>query len=316
VPRAKYFNEVPPAAQLMQEHAKSFDDNRYILIGGELLGRALAGQVGDPPTVPQSAFAMRDLLLHEAGTAYGLAAIDGFEPIRSGRQNLLIGTVFSNRADLVLDLAKVKAGGRIDQAANTEVLKKVTPEEKAADIVGRLPLLSMLNVTYLISLYPLTSSQLTMLGSFHIEKPPLDYYVYINRLVMPRVYFASKPTFLEGSDRDLFIAMMETKDFSKKTYIECADCEAPKVTTASVGVIHTENGLLEAITTSSTGGWLVYSESNLPGWIAKIDGIRVPIQTANYLFMGIQVPKGDHSIEFRYVGSFALLLDAIGFKRL
>ena len=53
------------------------------------------------------------------------------------------------------------------------------------------------------------------------------------------------------------------------------------------------------------------------GWIATIDGEQVPILRANYAFMGIQVPQGQHVIEFRYftpglkaglcIGAFGLI---------
>ncbi len=118
----------------------------------------------------------------------------------------------------------------------------------------------------------------------------------------------------QGNDRELFVTVLETPDFSKKTFIECVECEEAK-SGGSVAITHEESGVMQATTTSATGGWLIYSETHLPGWIAKVDGERASIRTANYLFQGIEVPAGEHAIEFRYIGSFALFLEKIGLKR-
>jgi hypothetical protein len=318
IPSSSYFDDTPPAARLMRKRSKGFDQNRFVLVGGELLGRSLSGRAGEPPTPQESILAVRDLLMNETGTAYGLAALDGYEPLRSLRQNLLITTVFATHLNRAVDLVAVKNGAPLDedQNQNSAIYKKITPEEKAVDVVEKLPLLSMMNVKYLISLYPLKSPELTLLAPLHIERPYLDYYVYENRSVMPRLYFANNPLFFTGTERALFIALLETKDFTKKTFIECAECVPSPLGKGVAHAVRTENGLLVASTTSTTGGWLVYSETSLPGWIAQVDGARVPIHTANFLFQAIFVPKGEHIIEFRYVGSFALFLEKYGIRKL
>ena len=47
-------------------------------------------------------------------------------------------------------------------------------------------------------------------------------------------------------------------------------------------------------------GWLVLAETWYPGWKARLDGSLVEIHRANYLFRGISVPEGRHTIEFFY----------------
>ncbi|MCX6646957.1 MAG: YfhO family protein [bacterium] len=48
------------------------------------------------------------------------------------------------------------------------------------------------------------------------------------------------------------------------------------------------------------GGFLVTGENYYPGWKALIDGEETEIYKCDYLLMGINVPPGDHEIEFRY----------------
>jgi hypothetical protein len=53
-------------------------------------------------------------------------------------------------------------------------------------------------------------------------------------------------------------------------------------------------------TSSAGGGWLLLSDAWYPGWKAFIDGKRTDVFKANYLFMSVWAPEGEHMIEFRY----------------
>ncbi len=48
-------------------------------------------------------------------------------------------------------------------------------------------------------------------------------------------------------------------------------------------------------------GFLVLSDLYYPGWIARVDGKTVRIHRADYLLRAIAVPKGEHTVEFKYV---------------
>jgi len=47
-------------------------------------------------------------------------------------------------------------------------------------------------------------------------------------------------------------------------------------------------------------GIVMLTDSDYPGWNAYLDGRRVPVLPANYLFRGVLAPAGTHHIEFRY----------------
>jgi hypothetical protein len=51
---------------------------------------------------------------------------------------------------------------------------------------------------------------------------------------------------------------------------------------------------------SRDGGVLVLHAPYYPGWIATIDGKRVPILRADVLFRGVEVPPGRHQVRFDY----------------
>jgi hypothetical protein len=69
---------------------------------------------------------------------------------------------------------------------------------------------------------------------------------------------------------------------------------------------------IEIETESAYGGMLALHDTYYPGWIAEIDGTRVPILRADVLFRGLEVPAGSHRVLFRYA-PFALdnLRDAL-----
>jgi uncharacterized membrane protein YfhO len=51
---------------------------------------------------------------------------------------------------------------------------------------------------------------------------------------------------------------------------------------------------------SALGGVLALHETWYPGWIAEVDGRRVPILRADVLFRGVEVPAGRHRVVFRF----------------
>lgn len=53
--------------------------------------------------------------------------------------------------------------------------------------------------------------------------------------------------------------------------------------------------------TSTAGRTILYfGDTWYPGWSAKIDGVEVPINRVNYMFMGVELPSGTHVVEFDY----------------
>jgi uncharacterized membrane protein YfhO len=59
------------------------------------------------------------------------------------------------------------------------------------------------------------------------------------------------------------------------------------------------NGQLFEITLDLPS-WVVFSEVNYPGWKAWVDNNPCRIQTSNYLFCGLFIPAGKHSVRFSF----------------
>ncbi|MHB8414574.1 MAG: YfhO family protein [Acidiferrobacteraceae bacterium] len=57
---------------------------------------------------------------------------------------------------------------------------------------------------------------------------------------------------------------------------------------------------VKALVKADGTAFVVLNDTNFPGWSASVDGRSTPIFAANYLFRGIIVPSGIHTIEYYY----------------
>ncbi len=74
----------------------------------------------------------------------------------------------------------------------------------------------------------------------------------------------------------------------------------PATDTNTIVFEHFGADKIDLTVTSETGGLLVLSELDAPGWQAYLDGERVDTHTVNGIFRGVVVPPGESEVEFRY----------------
>jgi len=301
VPRSVYTVE-----PLLSREIKSREQNpnNYRLAGfqiGDVLFWKLLSKTMLPPE--ELASIQRELMVNNVNVFQGIQRIDGMEPYRTLRSNQLLNTVIFPGGFKIFDTSSpALKTTKMDKVDNNEVLKQVTLEDKVKDFLKHLPLLSMLNVKYIYSLIPLADPRLVKIEMPLNPALPLPLYLYENKTVMPRIYFAQNPVFFSGRDIDLLVKMASTKDFTKETFMECQNC-APTETAGKKTVIikKYQNGWLELETATEKGGWLVFGESFMPGWTATIDGRSTEIYQTNYILQSIYVPAGEHRVEFKYI---------------
>jgi hypothetical protein len=69
---------------------------------------------------------------------------------------------------------------------------------------------------------------------------------------------------------------------------------------ADIAIRSEPSGKVVLIANVSTAGWIFLADTWYPGWEARVNGEKVEILRANYLFRAVEVPAGNHEIEFRY----------------
>lgn len=306
---ASLLKTVPAAVRAMTERESDLRSYRIMsFLPGEGFFVALADT--RTPTIEEAAVYNRESLTHNSTTIHGIDNAFGLEVLRTLRQNQLLNTVVNPTSLHVFDSDLARGGGRLDQITNKDVIRPVTISEKMNDLSRRLPLLSMMNVKYILSPFPSSDRALRP-----IPLPPdptlgITFHLYENPRVLPRAYPAERPEQWKGSDRDLLIAVADALDFKTQTFIECADCLPSDFTSGSgsVRVVSYDNGMIRLVVFSDQPSWVVVSETLVPGWEARIDGSRVPIRRANYLFQAVRVPPGTHTVEFNYRGEWRNLI--------
>ncbi len=128
-----------------------------------------------------------------------------------------------------------------------------------------LPLLSRMNVAYIIS---------PRLLDLPVMYRGQDVTIYRNEAALPRAWVAPVNSDLNQVSSQLTGSLIESLTDS-----------------GNAVTIHA---------VSPQAGWLILSDVWYPGWRATIDETAVEIYPANEVFRAVQVPAGEHQVEFRY----------------
>jgi hypothetical protein len=98
-----------------------------------------------------------------------------------------------------------------------------------------------------------------------------------------------------ASERIMSIIVVESK---MPPNIHCTESSAISIESTSNSNLSTRQEY--QIYGNSSDRWLFLADTWYPGWQAKLDGKPVEIYRADYVFMGIQIPMGDHQVEIEY----------------
>jgi len=301
IPQSLYIKE--PA--LVQELISRESNSHSYRIMGFLIGDGVFDKVLRERTLTN--YDMTELqleLLFNNSTLYsGIERMDGMAPYRTLRANRLLDTVLAYNSALFAfdENSPALATSELNLLYNRDVMLPATLEEKKADFIKRLSLISMMNVKYIYSLYELNTEGLALVKEFRVPAgfEDLPAYLYENKNVLPRVYFAERPTYVTG-DKDTLLKTIEVSNFKNETVIECGDCEPTEGGGGAINIITYNSGDIAVETVLESPQWLVLSESSFPGWEVSIDGVSADGYTANYLFQAVLVPAGEHVVQFEY----------------
>jgi hypothetical protein len=166
-----------------------------------------------------------------------------------------------------------------------------------ADPETRFRLLGALNVKYLISFRPLTEEGVTLIRNF----PQYPSWLYKIDKPVPRVYVVNKSTVQNNSRKVLQRLGSSDFDPMKEVVLDSdPGIETRSALVATSKITRYENQELTIRASLNDTGVLVLADSYYPGWQAYVDGRQQKIHRANLFFRAVVLPKGNHTVEFRY----------------
>jgi len=160
-------------------------------------------------------------------------------------------------------------------------------------------LLNALNVRYV--LVP-TRTHFAMGTNFNAVYENAYVKVYENPGVCPRVYLAEEVR--ENTNRQEVLRLVQAPGFDGRrlTLVEAADAPVLAAAAGDEEPVILEYGANRVVISANVAvpRFLVLADMYFPGWRARVDGATTRIYRTNYLFRGIVVPPGRHTITFEY----------------
>jgi hypothetical protein len=133
-----------------------------------------------------------------------------------------------------------------------------------------------------------------------------DVKVYANRDVAPRATLAADWREVAGADEALTYLQNEGGRALHRPVVEGSLPDGFQPTIGQMGraeIVTYAPERVEIRTESAVSGLLVLADAYYPGWTATVDGEEAPVLAANYLFRGVPVPAGEHTVIMRYRSS-------------
>lgn len=157
------------------------------------------------------------------------------------------------------------------------------------------------------------------------EAPPLDN----SANAFGNAWFVNNIEYVATADEEMLAlgqADLRNTAIVRESFKDIAKVNAAVDSTATIQLTEYATKRLTFTSKSNVAAPVVFSEIYYPqGWVCRVDGQEVPVFRANYILRGIEVPAGEHTIEWsfepasykkgvtiNYIGSIALLIFVLG----
>ncbi len=285
----KSYIATPQTVQFLQNH-KADDTSRTFSLYPGVAYFSRAGM--DMADIEQAMLLDREFIPPNTGALFNIESADGYDNLMPRRYSRILKYLGSQRTTYPGEAAPPPTVPPGSDYVAVRVATLQRPEIAS--------LLGMMNVRSVITPLVLPAPYVKV-TDMRVTTYKIPLYIYELSGYLPRLYFAKSTTIIAGDDDALFTAVLKN-DFKKSTLVECQNtCDLLR--TVGSGIISNmkyDAGSIIARATTVRGGFVVLSESNIRGWHAFIDDTEVPLVTTNYVYQGIAVPAGEHTIRFQY----------------
>jgi hypothetical protein len=145
-----------------------------------------------------------------------------------------------------------------------------------------------------------------------------DVKIYENLDVLPRAFMVGQAVSAESTAAA--VEQMRDSTFDPRQTVLLNAHEPlvfPDVASMKATITHYEPERIVISAESDSGGILVLTDANYPGWQATIDGESAEIVTANGLFRAVVLPAGAHEVVFSLQqNTIGLIVSIVGFALL
>ncbi len=147
------------------------------------------------------------------------------------------------------------------------------------------PVLNMLNTRYFI--FPLQGGQTVPLA---------------NPFALGNAWFVDEVDYVNNANEEIeaIHGLNPTEKAIVDKKFESVVKSLPSDSTATIELVAYEPNYLKYEVSSDKGGTVVFSEIYYPGWKSTVDGQEVAHGRANYILRAMNVPAGQHVVEFRF----------------
>lgn len=182
-------------------------------------------------------------------------------------------------ADLTLDIRRVEGGP------------------------GFLKLLQISGVRRVVAMHDEGMGDLELLATRDFSPQPLK--IFAVPRARPRAFVVSGRR--RGTGRDLRDLLDPAFDPAVQVLVDGGSTRpVDPAFQGGAAIFEERSDRILARTRTNGPAFLALIEGQMPGWRAWVDGNPAAVERANALFIGTEVPKGDHQVEFRFLPTSAM----------
>jgi hypothetical protein len=215
------------------------------------------------------------LLPPNTSAYYGIESVEGYDPLYDARYEEFIAAANRQKPDITPPFGF----NRIITAST----------------MGS-PLLPLLNVKYVLSLDTVKDSGLELMYQEGQTK------IYWYKKALPRIYPVESIITADSKKRVMDALYSPGFDPARQAVVEEAIPILKSLINATdkIDVVTYGPAEIRAVSNFMSGHFVVIANMYDSGWKASIDSISTRIYRTNYVFQGIVVPEGNHTIVFKY----------------
>ena len=237
-------------------------------------------------------FPVENLFSTKEFAARGIESIGGYHPAKLW--------VYQSYLDFTsIDRSFVNKYFKRETNSNRTVLREPSEINKRTSGLD-LAAISILNVKYIVSAFPMNEPKFELIKKFEIEENEFNFPIYLYNFNegMPRAWLVNRARVFETEKNIVGFMRMQIMDPTKEVFLSSPpDTPLDSTAVGKVEIIKYSLNQIEIAVETSGQMILVISELYYPaGWKMFMDDNPIEMKPANYILRSVEIPPGSHII--------------------